>query len=93
MNDDKKALSVPHCVSLEQRQKMVLSGVVDVDSFDEECIAVVTEIGKLTVRGENLHIGSLSTDTGDMSIEGRVDAFMYSDEAPRPSGFFTRVFR
>ena len=94
MNEERKLPTVPHCISMEDRNKLTLTGVNDVDSFDEETVTVLTNAGELTVKGENLRIGKLSTDIGEMSIEGRVDAIIYSDEMPNQSGgFFSRVFR
>lgn len=93
MNDDKKYPVIPHCVSMEDRKKITLTGVRDVDSFDEQTITLVTDFGELSLRGTGLHIGKLSTDSGEMTVEGKIDALVYSDDAPRQSGFFGRVFR
>lgn len=93
MNDDKKYPVIPHCVSMENRKKITLTGVRDVDSFDEQTITLVTDFGELSLRGTGLHIGKLSTDSGEMTVEGKIDALVYSDDAPRQSGFFGRVFR
>lgn len=93
MNDDKKYPAIPHCVSMEGRKKITLTGVKDVDSFDEQTITLVTDYGELSVRGAGLHIGKLSTDSGEMCVEGKIDALIYSDDTPRQGGFFTRVFR
>lgn len=93
MNDDKKYPAIPHCVSMEDRKKITLTGVRDVDSFDEQTITLVTDFGELSLRGTELHIGKLSTDSGEMTVEGKIDALIYSEDAPRQSGFFGRVFR
>lgn len=93
MNDDKKYPAIPHCVSMEDRKKITLTGVRDVDSFDEQTITLVTDFGELSLRGTELHIGKLSTDSGEMTVEGKIDALVYSEDAPRQSGFFGRVFR
>lgn len=90
---EKNTVSIPHCVSIEDRSKILLTGVSDVDSFDEQTVAVITSEGELAIKGSELHIGKLSTDSGEMSIEGRIDALVYSTEAPKQSGFFGRVFR
>lgn len=92
-SEEKNTISVPHCVCVENRNKISLTGVRDVDSFDEETITLITGEGELSIKGCGLHIGKLSTDTGEMSIEGKVDALVYSSETPKQSGFFGRVFR
>ncbi len=92
-NDDKKYPSIPHCLSMEDRKKITLTGVKEVESFDEQTIALLTDFGELSIKGSSLHIGNLSTDSGEMSIEGKVDALIYTDDLPRQGGFFGRVFR
>lgn len=94
INDERNMPAVPHCVSMEDRRKLNLTGVNDVDSFDEQCVSAITATGELTVRGEGLKIGSLSIETGEMCIEGRIDALIYSDDMPKQNGgFFSKVFR
>ncbi|MBQ7595513.1 MAG: sporulation protein YabP [Clostridia bacterium] len=79
---------------MEDRRKLSLTGVNDVECFDEQNVTVLTGYGELSVRGEGLKIGKLSTDTGDMCIEGKIDALIYSDDLPKQSGgFFSKVFR
>ncbi len=93
-NDDKKYPAIPHCLSMEDRKKITLTGVKDVDSFDEQTITLCTDFGELSIKGTGLHIGKLSTDSGEMSIEGKIDALIYTDDVPRhQSGLFGRVFR
>ncbi|MDR1409068.1 MAG: sporulation protein YabP [Oscillospiraceae bacterium] len=89
------AVAMPHTLSLENREGLRLTGISDVDSFDEQTVAVFTDMGELTVRGSGLHINKLSLDTGELSLEGRVDSLTYSNQAQRQSGggFFTRMFR
>lgn len=83
-----------HTCILENRIKLTLSGVKDVGSFDEQNVIVETQLGRLTVRGENLRIGSLSTELGDTVIEGDIMSLIYSDTTRQAgSGFFSKVFR
>ena len=92
-DSEKNTVALPHCISMEDRSKLFITGVRDVDSFDEETVTVVTSEGELAVKGSGLHIGKLSTDTGEMTVEGRIDALVYSDEVQKQGGFFGRVFR
>lgn len=78
---------------MEDRNKISLTGVSDVDSFDEQTVTVITSEGELSIRGSGLHIGKLSVETGEMSIEGRIDSLVYSSDTPKQGGFFGRVFR
>ena len=59
-----------HHLILEDRERLTVSGVEEVESFDENTIVMVTAQGVLIVRGENLHIEKLSLDGGDLKVEG-----------------------
>ena len=85
-------IEMNHGIIAENRKKLNVSGVKEVISFDEETIQLDTVQGKLTVKGEQLHILSFHTESGDLSAEGRLHALVYvSDE--KSGGFFGRLFR
>ena len=63
-----------HRLQLEGREKLSVSGVEDVVRFDENCIVTTTSAGTLIITGEELHIGKLSLDGGEMQVDGRIDA-------------------
>ena len=79
-----------HHIILEEREQLSVSGVEEVESFDENTIVMLTNRGTLIVRGEELHIEKLSLDGGDLKVEGTVEALTFQDEAPR-GGFFARL--
>lgn len=93
MAEEKRMNAMPHNLVLEDRRMLTVSGVSDVDSFDEETVIVFTDLGELTVRGKNLHINRLSVEVGELTVEGNIAALIYSDEAPKSGGFFSKVFR
>ena len=93
MAEEKKNTSGPHNLILEDRRLLTVSGVSDVDSFDEETIVIFTDYGELTVRGSDLHINRLSVEVGDLTVEGKISALVYSQEASPKGGFFSKVFR
>ena len=81
-----------HNVIIEDRKKLTLNGIKDVLSFDEETIILETALGRLTVKGANLHIINFDTSSGDHSAEGKVYAFVYTTEE-KNGGIFSRIFR
>ena len=81
----------PHSVILEGRERLVVSGVVDVMSFDEVQIDVETTRGGLVIKGNGLHIESLSIDNGELHITGVIDSMAYETERRRGGGFFSRL--
>ncbi len=93
MAEERKTAVMPHNIVLEDRKLLTVSGVSDVDSFDEETVVVFTDMGELTVRGANLHINRLSVEVGELTVEGDISSLSYSDDAPKSGGFFSKVFR
>ena len=62
-----------HRMILEDRERMSITGVIDVLSFDEESIIAETEKGMLILRGNNMHVGKLNLDEGEVSVDGLID--------------------
>ncbi len=92
MNNETVRKACTHNMIIENREKLMLSGVEDVISFDEMELELVTGLGELTVRGERLNIENLNRDTGDMLITGKIDELLYSDRKPEAKGFFRKMF-
>ncbi len=93
MNENKDKIIMPHNVIMRDRGELSLSGVTDVDSFDESAIIAYTDYGELTISGSNLHISSLNIDKGELSVDGRISSLSYIDAQPNKGGFFSKVFR
>ena len=98
MEDKKivKRLDEAHNIIMENRKKISVSGVEDVDSFDEETVVIFTNMGLLTIKGTDLHINKLNIEAGDVAIEGEIDSFEYSDAEGKRSGgqgFFSKMFK
>lgn len=75
-----------HRLSLDKRSRMEIEGVVEVESFDDVGVLLLTDCGELNIEGKNLRIGVLDTDRGVVSIDGSVDAVYYSDERQKKRG-------
>ena len=72
---------------LENREKLSISGVLDVLSFDDQIVILETELGLLAVKGENLRINKLSLDTADVIVDGEIYNLGYSEkELDKKSG-------
>lgn len=83
---------VEHRILLESRHSLTVSGVEEVESFDDTTITMHTNHGMLVVQGEGLHIEKLSLDGGDLKVEGQVDSLSYEDSSQSPTGFLSRFF-
>lgn len=83
-----------HNIILEGRKKMSVSGVTDVDSFDENTVLLYTTMGELTVRGSDLHVNDLSVESGEINIEGEIKSIVYGDpDRHSPLSFVGKIFR
>lgn len=94
--DEKRFLDAgEHNLIMEGREKLSLTGVMDVNEFNESVIILNTNMGDVTVEGDNLKINKLSTETGEMNIEGTINSIFYSDgEGNNKRGsFWSKVFR
>lgn len=80
-----------HRLELSGREHLLVSGVEDVERFDETGIVMSTSAGTLVVTGEGLHIGKLSLDGGELHVDGRIDSISY-EELSGGGGFFSRLF-
>ena len=82
-------------IVIENREKMTISGVTDVLSFDDQVIIVETNLGLLTVKGENLKINKLNIDTSDFSLNGNMSSVSYSDGPidSKQNSFLGKIFK
>ncbi len=82
-------------IILRDRKKLVITGVHNVDSFNEECIVVDSELGIIVVRGMDMHINKLDVESASLDVEGEIAVIEYLDQtAPqRKSGFLSGLFR
>ena len=89
---DENAVSVPHTLYIDNRNKLSLTGVTDVGSFSDSAVQISTSLGDLSVSGENLQITRLSLENGELTVEGLIVSVVYSQSVKRGGGFFARVF-
>ena len=78
---------------MQNRRSLEITGVTDIDSFDEQTVAVFTDVGELVVRGSSLHIGRIDVESGELSLEGEVDSLEYTDNVMTRGSFWSRLFR
>lgn len=80
-----------HGLNMENRAKLNLTGVEDVCGFDEHLVVLQSSMGRLTVRGEGLHIGRIDLSSGELEVSGKINELSY-DELPQRGGFWSRLF-
>ncbi len=92
MANDTTRSDTPHDLRLDNRARLSVTGVREIESFDEESIVLHTTRGVLLIRGQALHLHTLSIDGGQVRVDGTVDALLY-EEPQKQGGFFSRLFR
>lgn len=93
MNSD-KIKQANHNVIMENRRTVSISGVTDVDNFDDKTILIYTQLGELAVHGKNLHVNSMSVETGEMTLDGDIYSLVYGDKDKHsPVTFLGKLFR
>ena len=81
----------PHSVSMDDRCRLNVTGVDDVESFDEATIVMNTSQGNLIVRGSGLHIGKINLEVGELRVEGLISDLSY-EEKTASGGFWSKLF-
>lgn len=89
---EEKALELPHKITLDGRNRLNITGVKEVESFDDSMVVLHTIRGTLVVRGRELHLQLLSLDGGQVLVDGTVDALNYEDDEREAGGFLARLF-
>lgn len=74
-----------HSIFIEERKKMTVTGVTDVDGFNEELVKITLKEKRLTVKGKNLHIENLDTAGGKLTVTGEIDSVEYAAAAGEKS--------
>ena len=94
MMEEKQSAGV-HRVLLENRKKAVITGVQDIHSFNENEVLLLSEAGKILLKGEQLHVRKLNLEKGDAEVEGRVDSLSYltRNAHKKDESILKRMFR
>ena len=92
MEKREKELMQPsaHSVTIEGRRRMRITGVIDVESFQEDEMTVVTQAGTLTVWGEGLKLGKLNPEDGQVLLEGDIVSIEYEQPEQARRSIFSR---
>ena len=81
-------------IIMENREKVTVSGVIDIHSFDDELVLAQTDLGILTIKGDNLKMNKLNLENNELIVEGKIMAVAYSDiNQAKKSGFMNKLFK
>lgn len=94
MAEEKMNQKVNQNIIIENRKALTISGVTDVESFNETSIVLYTELGELTVKGRDLRVNKVSIDNGDLLVEGDIGAVIYgSRDRKSTQTLLNKLFR
>jgi sporulation protein YabP len=84
-----------HAVIMRGRKLLEITGVKQVESFDNEEFLLETSMGFLAIKGQNLQMKNLDVEKGIVSIKGKIFDLVYLDEqhGEKAKGFFSKLFR
>ena len=82
-----------HRLCLENREKLTIDGVKSVEAFSDKDIILISVMGKITIKGENLHIEKFNKDTGEFSSTGKVSSIVYSKASAQKASLIERLFK
>ena len=91
-----ESISYNHGISINERKLVFLTGVVKIESFDEEEFLLETNMGYLAIKGSGLEIVRLDTKDGTLSIKGNIDSLSYFDslkKSSKSSSFMDKLFK
>ena len=66
-----------HSLRLVGRAELTITGVTEVSRFEEDGVLLQTDMGELTVQGEQLQLKELSLDGGRVAVSGSMSALIY----------------
>ena len=84
-----------HAIALTGREEMSVSGVEEVIGFDSDGVRLKSCDGELLIDGEDLKIDTLDTQSGVVSLRGKINGVYYASDNPKDNkkGFFTRLMK
>lgn len=93
--EDVKRTQGMHKLVLNGRKTAVLSGILDVLSFDTKEVLLETELGILLLKGDDLHVNRLTLEKGEVDLDGRIDSIAYSENShlKGEDGFLKKLFK
>lgn len=96
--DDKKMMQtnkqLNHNLVMENREKVIITGIIDIHSFDDELVLTETEMGILTIKGKDLKMNKLNLDNSELVVEGQIGMLQYNDlDSMKKGGMFNKIFK
>lgn len=85
------APATPHTLTIDNRNRIFMTGTINVENFEEKSMNIETVMGLLSLKGSDLHIIKFDTEAGELIIEGTIDSLEYLASSEK-SSFLSRLF-
>ena len=82
---------MPHKLTLSERNRLTMTGVTEVVSFEDASVVLHTSLGTLIIQGQGLQLKTLSLDGGEVAVDGQVSALIY-EESRSSRNWLGRLF-
>ncbi len=82
-----------HAITIEDRKNVRISGIHEVSSYDVNAVVVESDCGKLIIQGSALHINSFDQSSGNLLLDGRIEALQYIDNKQKSDSFFAKLLK
>jgi sporulation protein YabP len=80
-----------HTLRLDGRERLGITGVTSLSSFDDTEVILQTEQGRLVITGDGLNVGQLDIESGSITVSGLVISMVYEESSA--SGLWARLFK
>ena len=81
-------------IFIEDRRRLTVTAVEDIDTFDESGFIALTSSGALVVKGTDLHINKLNVDTGELVVDGEIDRCVFNNSyGGKSGGMLSKIFK
>lgn len=91
-NNEKLNDKSNHNVIMENRKRIMITGVRSVENFDDTAVCLQTCMGQLTIKGSELKVDKLNVGSGELNVQGNVIGMVYSDSTAK-GGIISRLFK
>lgn len=80
-------------IIIEDREKMTVTGVEQVESFNDNTIILITIKGGMTIKGDGLNISKLNLEDGSVKIEGKINGVSYTARDITTKNIMGKLFK
>ena len=89
---EKDKIKQNHVVTIDNRKKMMLTGLVEVVSATDKTVLAKTGDKQVSVLGGDLRVVKLSLEEGILILEGTIDSLKYG-ELKSGKSLIKRIFK